>query len=482
MQSPITQPEPVAQYQGTIAACSVWVQIGNYAGSGTVIARRGDQALVLLCRHQVEGRSADAALVRFPGGKEIAGRVYAVDDVADLAALVIPVDKDAQGNDMPVTALGDAPLVAGDRVVNVGYGPASDQDRKPMARAGVCRGVGGTVRGRFGSYQSIDLQMISTHGDSGSGIFRASSGYLVGVLWGGDETNPSSTSIVPLGSIQRFMETRCKDWFRPRQPPGVNTPPVVTLPPPTVLPSTPTPPSGGVQIQPGPTGPIGPPGLPGAPGAAGRDVDGSKLDAVLPVIEAVAPWVSRIPWIAGGAAAGPVGLGISLGVMGLRAWLRRRRTGNGSAELGELGETPRVVPPAGPALPLPPASPVASAPGVLEILLRLESLIRQRNEPTPTPTPSSPPAGGVPAPPATVFQDSSPIERDEREGLEHLRLHKLEGRDPLQDAIAGRLLRSRLDALAEGTADPAKSRWADELRRELDRRFNEIAPTKFSIG
>jgi len=211
-------------------------------------------------------------------------------------------------------------------------------------------------------------------------------------------------------------------------------------------------------------------------------VDGSKLDAVLPVIEAVAPWVSRIPWIAGGAAAGPVGLGISLGVMGLRAWLRRRRTGNGSAELGELGETPRVVPPAGPALPLPPASPVASAPGVLEILLRLESLIRQRNEPTPTPTPSSPPAGGVPAPPATVFQDSSPIERDEREGLEHLRLHKLEGRDPLQDAIAGRLLRSRLDALAEGTADPAKSRWPDELRRELDRRFNEIAPTKFSIG
>jgi hypothetical protein len=74
------------------------------------------------------------------------------------------------------------------------------------------------------------------------------------------------------------------------------------------------------------------------------------------------------------------------------------------------------------------------------------------------------------------------IERDDREARELLRLSQLEGRDPLQDAIAGRLALDRLDAAADSDADVARAAWADELRRELRERFNEIAPTKFSIG
>jgi hypothetical protein len=58
----------------------------------------------------------------------------------------------------------------------------------------------------------------------------------------------------------------------------------------------------------------------------------------------------------------------------------------------------------------------------------------------------------------------------------------LEGRDPLQDAVAGRLALDRLDTIADGDADPARIAWADELRRELRERFNEIAPTKFVVG
>ncbi len=75
-----------------------------------------------------------------------------------------------------------------------------------------------------------------------------------------------------------------------------------------------------------------------------------------------------------------------------------------------------------------------------------------------------------------------PIERDDREARQLLRLSQLEGRDPLQDAVAGRLVLDRLDATAEGHADSNKARWADELRRELRERFNEIAPTKFEVG
>ena len=74
-----------------------------------------------------------------------------------------------------------------------------------------------------------------------------------------------------------------------------------------------------------------------------------------------------------------------------------------------------------------------------------------------------------------------PIERDDREARQLLQLSQLEGRDPLQDAIAGRLALDRLDAAADGDADSPRAKWADELRRELRERFNEIAPTKFVV-
>ena len=83
---------------------------------------------------------------------------------------------------------------------------------------------------------------------------------------------------------------------------------------------------------------------------------------------------------------------------------------------------------------------------------------------------------------ASRFREQhQPIERDDDEARQLLRLSQLEGRDPLQDAVAGRIALDRLDATADGDADPDKAHWADELRRELRERFNEIAPTKFEV-
>jgi hypothetical protein len=81
----------------------------------------------------------------------------------------------------------------------------------------------------------------------------------------------------------------------------------------------------------------------------------------------------------------------------------------------------------------------------------------------------------------TFQEQMQPIERDASEARELLRLSQLEGRDPLQDAVAGRLALDRLDAVAEGDSDSARAAWADELRRELRERFNEIAPTKWKV-
>jgi len=70
-----------------------------------------------------------------------------------------------------------------------------------------------------------------------------------------------------------------------------------------------------------------------------------------------------------------------------------------------------------------------------------------------------------------------PVERDLDEARQLLRLSRLEGRDPLQDAAAGRLAIDRLDAIADSDRDSQRAKFADELRRELRERFNEIAPT-----
>jgi len=77
----------------------------------------------------------------------------------------------------------------------------------------------------------------------------------------------------------------------------------------------------------------------------------------------------------------------------------------------------------------------------------------------------------------TVTETFSPIERDDREARQLLRLSQLEGRDPLQDALAGRLALDRLDEIAESNVEHAS--FANELRRELRERFNDVAPTKF---
>ena len=91
--------------------------------------------------------------------------------------------------------------------------------------------------------------------------------------------------------------------------------------------------------------------------------------------------------------------------------------------------------------------------------------------------------GEVTADAGTTFQEeASPIERDDTEARELLRLSQLEGRDPLQDALAGRLAIDRLDALAESDVDKDRAAWADELRRELKERFNEVAPTRFGVA
>jgi deoxyribodipyrimidine photolyase len=74
-----------------------------------------------------------------------------------------------------------------------------------------------------------------------------------------------------------------------------------------------------------------------------------------------------------------------------------------------------------------------------------------------------------------------PIERNLDEATQLLQLSRLEGRDPLQDALMGRLAGDRLESDSDNPSIDATIRnYARDLRRELAERFNEIAPTKMS--
>lgn len=74
-----------------------------------------------------------------------------------------------------------------------------------------------------------------------------------------------------------------------------------------------------------------------------------------------------------------------------------------------------------------------------------------------------------------------PIERNLDEAAQLLQLSRLEGRDPLQDALMGRLAGDRLESDSDNPSIDATIRnYARDLRRDLAERFNEIAPTKMS--
>lgn len=77
--------------------------------------------------------------------------------------------------------------------------------------------------------------------------------------------------------------------------------------------------------------------------------------------------------------------------------------------------------------------------------------------------------------PAVTDFPQSP-QRDTTEAKQLLRLAELEGRDPLHDAIVGRVAYDELDALIE--RDGPDAQFATTLKRTLEDRFNDIVPLK----
>jgi len=398
-------------------------------GSGTLIevTPGGERGLVLTCAHLfTEGTGR--VVVQFPSGQTHGALLVGIDKNADLAALEIAKPSQQAA---PV----DSQFTPTGVLRACGYGPSGEYRCVEGQVIGYSEGSG---------QRSVRMTGAVRSGDSGGGVFDQQ-GRLTAVVWGECDGVTYASTGRPLRTfLDRVLGSR---RTTPTSPPQMATP---------------------VECPDG-LCPLVRPGVLG--GIPGRDPAAGDLSQACDCKDALAAIAARLdglerpapnndttpptpPAALGGTArvlatlataalgiSGPTGWGV-IAAASVGGWLigrrRKRKLRVASHELREKEEI---------------------------------SELATRNSPLATPTE------------ATAAADVSfPIERDDREARELLRLSQLEGRDPLQDAVAGRLALDRLDALAEGDADPQHASWADRLRRELRERFNEIAPTKFQIS
>ena len=466
----ISKCQAAVQSTPNAASCRIHNQLagGSNLGSGTLIdvTPNGERGLVLTCAHLfTEGTGR--VVVEFPDGKRHGALVVAIDQQADLAALEI-ARPDASA------AVVNQQLATISQMTACGFGPS-----------GAYRCVAGPVLGysEGPGQTSVRIGGAVRSGDSGGGVFD-NRGRLVAVVWGesGGVTYASTGR-----SLGRFLER-----VLGRRANGGASSPLASAPHAGVVcPDGTCPLIGGRQQSPLVTPPAAttPSVAPNQSCGCGDSLAAiaARLDAMesYPTPMPAAPigvseGSSQLPTTWSGAAraaamlattllgvSGPTGWGIiaasTVGGWLLGRRLKRRKLRAVSREWRE--EEPTFQQPESSSSPLAThgSQPNSSAEATAAAVGAFQNALAGD--------------GGQ----EIVVDERAPIERDDREARELLRLSQLEGRDPLQDAVAGRLALDRLDALAESDGDPNHIAWADGLRRELRERFNEIAPTKFKF-
>lgn len=401
-------------------------------GSGTLIdvSADGGCGLVLTCAH-LWSEGSGRVVVQFADGRRHGALLVAMDRAADLAAVQIA-----------------KPQAAAAAVAAPQAGRTEAMTACGFGGAGEFRCVAGRVLGEAEGPGQVSARLAGAvrSGDSGGGAFDAQ-GRLVGVVWG---ESGGVTYISTGGPLRRFLDRvlgRRDVVSSPRFAPPVAARPngpcpdgrCPLAPPPAAIGAAPAGRSpaaigGGAAVR----------------GGCDCDAQWAALEARLDALRREPPPAALGPGrVIGGLAA------TALGVSGPAGWAVLAGASIGSWLLGR----------------------------------RMKRRAARRSKPAPPQEATAAAANGFhAAETAATFaahvalDQRQPIERDDREARELLRLSQLEGRDPLQDALAGRLALDRLDAAAEGDADPQHARWADALRRQLRERFNEIAPTKFQTN
>jgi len=190
-------------------------QADEDTGSATVIGYDADSqdALILGCYHVIEQPGHYSVVFGHGSGPEISATVLAAAPGDDLSLLVVHV-----GAKVPFTKIADAAPPAG----------------APIYKAGFPSGQFNCRTGQVIDGNGFTAALIVRPGDSGCGVFDGK-GYLVAVATSYQTNHPNVARGMPVGPIQRLVQSTC--WPRrcpPKQPPS--QPPAV---PPIVIPPAP---------------------------------------------------------------------------------------------------------------------------------------------------------------------------------------------------------------------------------------------------
>ena len=417
------------------------VRVANFTnsnrchGSGTLIHNDQGRGIILTCGHLFRD-GVGRITVWFSDGRPVDGKLLAVDQTWDLAALAI-----VRPDVTPVKVANDYPA-PGEQLESCGYGA----DGNYRCNRGLALGYTRTLATQ--THETLEISGCAREGDSGGPVLNRR-GELVAVIWGTDGRSVMGTFC---GRIRRFLHGILPVKGKPERQPQAESADAANGPPEAAHGSSLLGENlarinqrladldGRFEEQ-----------------SRTRGDQGITVDRRFDSVERSLAVLARLPDRING---------VEQAVTADRLRPVVEELAGGVIAAG----APSVLEAAIPAILVglgwtgPPA--LAAVVG----LRLLSGLIRYRRRKS---------RSGEAADAAAGFRRAEPagsLPRDDQEAYQFLQLSRLEGRSPLHDALVGRIAFDELDKEIDAKPDGAKADWARVLRRKLEDRFNQMAP------
>ncbi len=210
--SPTTTTEVVAKVRPSVLELYCIVGSSKSSGSGVILAfddsdddGNNDQALVITCHHVIENASQMTAKSIY--GKEYTAELIGADPVSDIALLWIALDEnnDFEGLTAAEMMYESDSLIIGADVLAIG---------NPLGYLGgtVTKGIISALN-RDVTVENRKMTLIQTDaaingGNSGGGLFDASTGALIGIVNAGYKSSAAQglSFAIPCGTVKAIMD------------------------------------------------------------------------------------------------------------------------------------------------------------------------------------------------------------------------------------------------------------------------------------
>ena len=209
---PTTTTEVVAKVRPSVLELYCIVGTSKSSGSGVILAfddsdgdGKDDQALVITCHHVIESASQMTAKSIY--GKEYAAELIGSDPISDIALLWISIDENSDFTGLTAAEMmyDSDSLIIGADVLAIG---------NPLGYLGgtVTKGIISALN-RDVTVENRKMTLIQTDaaingGNSGGGLFDASTGALIGIVNAGYKSSSAQglSFAIPCGTVKSIMD------------------------------------------------------------------------------------------------------------------------------------------------------------------------------------------------------------------------------------------------------------------------------------